>query len=67
MPDGHPGRGAAECPRGPGARSAPGPVKAILRRIAGKGPVTFAEFLEVALWLRRVLYLFRGRWGGRGL
>lgn len=67
MPDGHPGRGA-ERTRVQGARSVPGPAKEILRRIAVKGPVTFAEFMEVALyWPEGGYYTSAGgRWGGGG-
>lgn len=64
MPDGGQGTGAF---RGPGsAQSAP--VRELLRRFHEKGPLTFAEFMEVALYSEAGGYYTssQGRWGGGG-
>ncbi len=46
----------------------PGPVKEILKRIDKKGPITFAEFMEVALYWHDGGYYTssRDRWGKGG-
>ncbi|MBI5588166.1 MAG: SAM-dependent methyltransferase [Deltaproteobacteria bacterium] len=66
MSDGRRGLGAGAF-RGPGS-AVSGPVREILRRIIEKGPLTFAEFMEVALYREVEGYYTssQGRWGGGG-
>ncbi len=67
MPDGSAGPGAGISPA-PGPGNAEGPVGELRRRIAERGPVTFAEFMEVALYWPEGGYYTSpgGRWGAGG-
>ncbi len=51
-----------------GSRSIRGPLKEILRRINEKGPITFAEFMDLALYWRDGGYYTSSheRWGKTG-